>query len=113
MYLRFKSSLIGFNPSLLFPGNLQNYYNPFNPETWIPYQLAVDTEVSLMIYNSRGKQISAQELGFKKTGDYRSREKAIYWDGRNQLGEPVTSGVYFYRLEAGDYRQIRQMVILK
>lgn len=45
MYLRFKSSLIGFNPSLLFPGNLQNYYNPFNPETWIPYQLAVDTEV--------------------------------------------------------------------
>ena len=48
MYLRFKSSLIGFNPSLLFPGNLQNYYNPFNPETWIPYQLAVDTEVSLI-----------------------------------------------------------------
>lgn len=113
MYLRFKSSLIGFNPSLLFPGNLQNYYNPFNPETWIPYQLAVDTEVSLIFTTVEDKQISAQELGFKKTGDYHSREKAIYWDGRNQLGEPVTSGVYFYRLEAGDYRQIRQMVILK
>ena len=63
MYLRFKSSLIGFNPSLLFPGNLQNYYNPFNPETWIPDQLAVDTEVSLIFTTVEDKQISAQELG--------------------------------------------------
>ena len=93
MYLRFKSSLIGFNPSLLFPGNLQNYYHSFNPETWIPYQLAVDTEVSLIFTTVEDKQINAQELGFKKTGDYHSREKAIYWDGRNQLSEPAANGV--------------------
>ncbi|MCH2575112.1 DUF2927 domain-containing protein [Candidatus Poribacteria bacterium] len=91
----------------------QNYPNPFNPETWIPFDLAEEADVSLNIYNSEGLLIRDINLGLKPAGSYRDKTLAMYWDGKNQQGEPVTSGVYFYRIRAGDYSQIRKMVILK
>jgi len=92
---------------------LQNYPNPFNPETWIPYQLNQASEVSLRIYSSDGTLVRQIDLGLKPAGNYQRTERAIYWDGRNTSGESVSSGVYFYRLQAGDYSQTRKMVILK
>ena len=92
---------------------LQNYPNPFNPETWIPYQLNQASEVSLSVYSSEGKLVRQIDLGLKPAGNYQRTERAIYWDGRNASGESVSSGVYFYRLQAGDYSQTRKMVILK
>jgi hypothetical protein len=91
----------------------QNYPNPFNPETWIPYQLNQASEVSLSVYSSNGTLVRQIDLGLKPTGNYQTTERAIYWDGRNANGESVSSGVYFYRLQAGDYSQTRKMVILK
>jgi hypothetical protein len=91
----------------------QNYPNPFNPETWIPYELAKDASVSLEIYNPKGQLVRHLELGFQERGRYTSRQKAAYWDGRNDLGEQAASGVYFYVLRAGDYTDTRKMVILK
>ena len=92
---------------------LANYPNPFNPETWIPYQLNQASEVSLSVYSSEGKLVREIDLGLKPAGNYQRTERAIYWDGRNANGEPVSSEVYFYRLQAGDYSQTRKMVILK
>ena len=92
---------------------LQNYPNPFNPETWIPYQLNQESEVSLIIYSSEGKLVRQIDLGLKPAGNYQRTVRAIYWDGCNASGESVSSGVYFYRLQAGDYSQTRKMVILK
>ena len=92
---------------------LQNYPNPFNPETWIPYQLSQDSEVKIWIYDVGGQLVRSMEVGFQEAGIYSSREKAIYWDGKNQDGEPVSSGVYFYILEMGTESQTKQMVILK
>jgi len=92
---------------------LQNYPNPFNPETWIPYQLNQASEVSLSVYSSEGKLVRQIDLGLKPAGNYQRTERAIYWDGRNANGESVSSGVYFYRLQAADYSQTRKMVILK
>ena len=91
----------------------QNYPNPFNPETWIPYQLSQESEVSLSIYSSNGKLVRQIELGLKAAGNYQTSHRSIYWDGRNTSGEQVSSGIYFYRLAAGDYSQTRKMVILK
>ncbi len=92
---------------------LPNYPNPFNPETWIPYQLAVSVEVSIVIYAVDGKLIRRLDLGHQPVGLYESRSRAAYWDGRNALGEPVASGVYFYTLTAGDFTATRKMLILK
>ncbi len=92
---------------------LANYPNPFNPETWIPYQLAESGEVSLTIYDINGKMVRRLEVGYKAAGMYRSRNRAAYWDGRNQLGESLASGVYFYTLTAGEFSATRRMLILK
>ena len=92
---------------------LPNYPNPFNPETWIPFQLSQDVEVSLQIYDSQGRLVRKLELGWQVSGYYTTTTEAIYWDGRNTSGELVSSGVYFYRLQAGDYSQVHKMVILK
>ena len=92
---------------------LPNYPNPFNPETWIPYRLAEDAFVTLTIYNSMGQGIRTLEVGHQTAASYESRSKAIYWDGRNEFGEQVASGVYFYHLSAGDYSATRKMLILK
>ena len=92
---------------------LHNYPNPFNPETWIPYQLAESAEVTLMIYDMNGQLIRRLAVGHQSAGMYQSRGRAAYWDGRNQLGESVASGVYFYTLTAGKFTATRRMVILK
>ncbi len=92
---------------------LANYPNPFNPETWIPYRLAEDALVTLTIYDSSGRMTRRIEVGHRIAAVYESRSKAIYWDGRNGLGERVASGIYFYTLRASDYSATRKMMILK
>lgn len=92
---------------------LPNYPNPFNPETWIPYDLAHDAEVYISIYNLKGELIRQLSLGFQTAGTYRTASRAAYWDGRNGVNEPVASGIYFYTLQVGQFRATRQMVILK
>ena len=92
---------------------LANYPNPFNPETWIPYRLAEDAFVTLTIYDLSGGMVRRIDVGHRVAAFYESRSKAIYWDGRNNLGETVASGVYFYHLSAGDYSATRKMLILK
>ena len=92
---------------------LRNYPNPFNPETWIPYRLAEDAFVTLTIYDTSGQVVRTLDVGHRIAAVYESRSKAIYWDGRNALGEGVASGVYFYHLTAGDYSATRRMLILK
>ena len=92
---------------------LSNYPNPFNPETWIPYALAQDADVTLTIYDTNGEQIRRFDLGHQRAGHYTDRNRAVYFDGRNDAGETVSSGVYFYHLSAGDYSQTRRMLILK
>ena len=92
---------------------LRNYPNPFNPETWIPYRLAEDAFVTLTIYDLNGQIVRTLDVGHQIASVYENRSKAIYWDGRNGLGEQVASGVYFYHLSAGDYSATRKMVILK
>ena len=90
-----------------------NYPNPFNPETWIPYQLQKPADVQISIYSQSGILIRELSLGYQAAGQYMSRSRAAYWDGRNQVGEPVASGLYFYTLTAGDFSATRKMLILK
>ena len=92
---------------------LPNYPNPFNPETWIPYQLAEPADVSISIYSADGKLIRTLDLGHQPIGIYESRSRAAYWDGKNAIGEPVASGVYFYTLTARDFIATRKMLIMK
>ena len=91
----------------------QNFPNPFNPETWIPYQLSQPTEVSIQIYNVSGHLIRTLDLGWQSTGSYMTASSAAYWDGRNAVGERVASGIYFYTLQTADFTATRRMVILK
>ena len=92
---------------------LENYPNPFNPETWIPYRLAEDAVVTLTIYDASGHAVRTLDVGHRSAAAYERRSDAIYWDGRSDLGERVGSGVYFYHLSAGDYSATRKMVVLK
>ena len=92
---------------------LQNYPNPFNPETWIPYQLREDADVVIRIYAATGGLIRTLNLGYKQAGFYTDKEKAVCWDGNNEAGEHVASGVYFYSVKAGDFTATRKMVILR
>lgn len=92
---------------------LQNYPNPFNPETWIPFELAESAEVKITIYSPAGQVVRTLELGALPAGSYTSRAKAAYWDGTNEVGERVASGLYLYRIEAGSFSAMRRMVILK
>lgn len=97
------------NKSKLLP----NYPNPFNPETWIPYDLAQDTDVHIHIYNLKGETIKDLKVGFQPAGSYRSKSAAAYWDGRNSEGELVGSGLYYYSLITNNSKSIRKMVIRK
>lgn len=91
----------------------QNYPNPFNPETWIPYQLSETAEVSIQIYNATGRLVRTLDLGVKAAGAYMARSRAAYWDGKNEMGERVASGLYFYTLQTPLFSATRRMVILK
>ena len=92
---------------------LSNYPNPFNPETWVPFRLAEDANVSLTIYGASGSLVRTIDIGFTPAAVYQGRSDAIYWDGRNNFGEQVSSGIYFYHLNAGDFSATRKMVIVK
>ena len=87
---------------------LSNYPNPFNPETWIPYRLAEEAFVTLTIYDGAGQVVRTFEVGHQMALTYTDRSQAIYWDGRNHVGERVASGVYFYSLSAGDFSATRK-----
>ena len=91
----------------------QNYPNPFNPETWIPYQLSEPVEVKLTIYAANGTVVRTLALGHQPAGLYQNRSRAAYWDGRNELGTQVTSGIYFYTFTADDFSATRKMVVAK
>ncbi|MCY3552591.1 MAG: T9SS type A sorting domain-containing protein [Candidatus Poribacteria bacterium] len=100
----------------VLPDNTQllaNYPNPFNPETWIPYDLSEATDVTLTIYAVNGQVVRELALGHQPAGIYQSKSRAAYWDGRNRLGEPVASGVYFYTLTAGTFTATRKLLIRK
>ena len=92
---------------------LANYPNPFNPETWIPYHLANDSELSITIYDVRGTIVRRLDLGHQRAGYYTTRSRAVYWDGRNEFGEQIANGIYFYHLQADNMSLLRKMVILK
>ena len=92
---------------------LPNYPNPFNPETWIPYQLAKASDVSMKIYDVSGHLVRTISVGFKPVGYYLTRERAAYWDGRNEAVEFVSSGVYFLQFVAGNLTATQRMVIVK
>ncbi len=90
-----------------------NYPNPFNPETWIPYQLAITSEVYITIHSTTGKVVRTIALGNQSAGVYKTRNRAAYWDGKNEYGETVAGGIYFYSLSAGNFTATRKMLILK
>ena len=92
---------------------LPNYPNPFNPETWIPYRLGKDAEVTLTIYDASGGVVRQFDLGYQPAGAYETRSRAVYWDGTNDFGETVTNGVYFYSLSTNEYSRTRKAIILK
>ena len=92
---------------------LSNYPNPFNPETWIPYQLSEPSNITLSIHSIDGNLIRTLSLGYKRQGLYHERNKAIYWDGKNDIGEKVSSGIYFYTLITGNSTHTKKMLILK
>ena len=92
---------------------LPNYPNPFNPETWIPYQLAKPADVRVSIYAADGRLVRTLALGRKPAGIYRDKSRAVYWNGKNGQGEPVASGLYFYTLTAGDFSATKKMLIRK
>ena len=101
---------------------LQNYHNPFNPDTWLPFKLAQDSPVTIQIYNQKGQLVRSISLGNKPAGVYVTKDKAAYWDGKDSLGQSVASGVYFYTLQvreaiprigAGEFRATKKMVIMK
>jgi hypothetical protein len=92
---------------------LQNYPNPFNPETWLPFQLVKDADVNVRIFDANGKMIRSLELGRKAAGSYLTKDLAVYWDGKTMAGEQVSSGVYFYIIQAGDYNATRKMIVNK
>ena len=92
---------------------LANYPNPFNPETWIPYQLARPSEVVISIHSTDGKLVRELKLGQLPAGIYDTKARAAHWDGRNELGESVASGVYFYTFTADDFTATRKMLIQK
>ena len=92
---------------------LANYPNPFNPETWIPYQLAKPADVTLTIYAANGSVVRTLALGHQAAGIYQGRGRAAYWDGKNEIGESAASGIYFYTFTAGDFTATRKMLLMK
>lgn len=102
--------------TLLLPTHnrlMQNYPNPFNPETWIPYQISRDARVRMELFTPSGQAVRTLDLGYRPAGLYVSRGRAAYWDGTNNFGERVASGVYFYTIQAENYHAIKRMVLMK
>ena len=92
---------------------LANFPNPFNPDTYIPYQLHQPAQVRLTIYDIRGALVREIDLGHRAAGQYLTSTSAAHWDGCDQGGQRVASGVYLYRLQAGPVAHVRKMVVVK
>jgi hypothetical protein len=92
---------------------MQNWPNPFNPETWIPFQLSKGADVTITIYDVHGRAVRRFDLGYIPAGIYSTQSNAIHWNGTNDNGERVSSGVYFYHIQAGEFSASRKMAILK
>jgi len=92
---------------------LQNFPNPFNPETWVPFQLKESSEVTIRIYNASGNLVRELDLGYRPAGLYVSQDRAAYWDGMTNAGERVSSGVYFYNIQAVNYSATRKMIVVR
>ena len=92
---------------------MQNFPNPFNPETWIPYYLAEVATVTVRIYTTKGELIRSLDVGRQAAGPYMNRKRAAYWDGKDDTGQAVASGVYFYQLLADNFSETRRMVVMK
>ena len=101
----------GFKPPVSVLG--QNYPNPFNPETWIPFTLSKPAHVVVTVFDSTGRVVRRLDLGWRESGFYLDRSRAAYWDGRDELGRKVASGVYFYQIKAGDFAATRKMIVVK
>jgi hypothetical protein len=91
----------------------QNYPNPFNPDTWMPFAIGENCEVTIKIYDVTGKLVRTLDLGYLDAGVYMDKGRSAYWDGKDENGETVSSAVYFYVMEAGEYRAARKMIIVK
>ncbi len=91
----------------------QNYPNPFNPETWIPYQIKEDSKINIRIYKITGELIRNLDLGYKKAGLYIGKDKSAYWDGKDENGIPVTSGIYFYSIDTGKFHDVKKMIVIR
>ncbi len=92
---------------------LPNFPNPFNPDTWMQFDLAEASEATVRVYDVAGHEVRRIDLGYRDAGFHRDRADAAYWDGRNELGEPVASGIYVCQLQAGAYREMRRMLVRK
>jgi len=110
---RLLERLIAANRQVVVSRLLVNYPNPFNPETWIPYELAEDSDVVIRIYSVSGSLVRTLRLGYRHAGVYSFKGKAAHWDGRNQSGESAASGIYYYAIQAGDFTSIRKMILAK
>jgi uncharacterized lipoprotein YajG len=91
----------------------QNVPNPFEKETWIPYDLAGEANVSITIHDTQGKIIRTLKLGTQHAGSYQAKDKAAYWDGRTDKGDIAPGGIYFYNLTIGDFQETKKMLKLK
>jgi hypothetical protein len=107
-----KAKVTGFMQPARF-ALLQNFPNPFNPETWIPFHLSKDADVTIRIFDIRGKEIRTVHLGQMSAGYYDSKGKAAFWDGRDSYGQEVSSGIYFYNITAGSFSATRKLTIIK
>ena len=87
--------------------------NPFNPDTWLPYQLSEASDVMIRIFNPQGQLVRSLAVGHREPGIYLSRERAAYWNGRNEVGEAVSSGIYFYSIEAGGFAATKKLVVAR
>ncbi len=92
---------------------LPNYPNPFNPETWIPYQLAVGTDVHIQIYDIVGRFVRSLDVGYQPAGNHLTKASAAHWDGRTEASEGAASGIYWCYFKAGDFVATRKMVLAK
>ena len=92
---------------------LQNFPNPSNPDTWIPYQLKEDGQVTIQIFTVQGELVRDLNLGYRSAGSYISQDRAAHWDGRNESGEEVSSGIYFYSLQSSHFLVVRKLTILR
>jgi hypothetical protein len=95
------------------PQIYQNYPNPFNPETWFPYSLSKESNVIIKIYNINGQTIRTLDLGHKLPAFYVKQEQAAYWDGRDNQGYSMASGVYFYVLQTENFTATRKMLLIR